>query len=517
MWSVNSMLGRVRGLFRPDGIRLSDKTLGIHNLRQEHNRLESSRFRTSFAASNPDPFRSWLRVQYGASDVVFTTKPDGERGVGKERRRSLTIEGRATVGIDRAAEHEDVTTPLNNSTDVSLAESFKGDTPRATPVRPQIVSPLDLCTTINKSAGIVDILGSPKPSDAGAIEQQFCIKAVKVDPVPIKPLCKYNRAGAWQMQAVTTINNVETSALLRDVSEALKVSNPALSALGTGGAYFLSGDGGNVAVFKPADEEPRAPNNPKNSPRVGEVFVEGLKKGTRPGEGAWREYTAYLIDHRGFSGVPLTVVARLEKPRSGEVGKLGSLQQFVRHNYDAEECGTSLFPKHEVHKLCVLDMRIANTDRNGQNILVGKSAEGEWSLTPIDHGYAFPDCFDDVCFEWMYWPQAEEKFSETTAEYVAELNPETDISLMAKHGVSLRPACLDVFRFSTYLLKWGVRKGLTPYEIAGVMCKDAFERYKGMPHAQVMLDCARNRAAQGGLSEELVCEVLDSCVSLTAG
>lgn len=448
------MLGRVCGLFCPDDNRPSDETLGIHNLRQEHNRLKSSRFRESFAASNYDSFRSWLRFQYGASDVVLNIKPESERGVGEESKRALTIPGSALVGNDSATEHEDVTTPLNNSTGVPLQVSFNADTPRATSVRPQIVSPLDLCTTINKSAGVVDILGSPKPTDAGCIEQ-FCIKAVKIDPLPVKPLCKYNRTGAWKMQAVSKIDSVETSALLSDVSEALKVSNPALSALGTGGAYFLSGDGGNVAVFKPADEEPRAPNNPKNSPRVGEVFVEGLKKGTRPGEGAWREYTAFLIDHKGFSGVPLTVVARLEKPRSGEVGKLGSLQQFVRHNYDAEECGTSLFPKHEVHKLCVLDLRIANTDRNGQNILVRRSEEGKWSLTPIDHGYAFPDCFDDVCFEWMYWPQAEEKFSETTAEYVAELNPETDISLMAKHGVALRPACLDVFRFSTYLLKSG--------------------------------------------------------------
>lgn len=250
---------------------------------------------------------------------------------------------------------------------------------------------------------------------------------------------------------------------------------------------------------------------------MGEVFIEGLKKGTRPGEGAWREYAAYLIDHRGFSGVPLTVVARLEKPRSGEVGKLGSLQRFVQHNYDAEECGTSLFPTQEVHKLCILDMRIANTDRNGQNILVGKSDKGMWSLTPIDHGYAFPDCFDDVCFEWMYWPQAKEKFSQATAEYVAELNPEVDINSMAQHGVSLRPACLDVFRFSTYLLKWGLRKGLTPCEIASIMCKHSYQRYNGMPHAQVMLDDARDRSAQDGLSEKLVCRVLDSYTCLNTG
>lgn len=84
--------------------------------------------------------------------------------------------------------------------------------------------------------------------------------------------------------------------------------------------------------------------------------------------------------------MPLTMMAKLCKPGSGEVGKLGSLQQFVQHDYDSEECGTSIFPTHEVHKICVLDIRMANTDRNGQNILVSRSANGACSLTPIDHG-----------------------------------------------------------------------------------------------------------------------------------
>lgn len=102
--------------------------------------------------------------------------------------------------------------------------------------------------------------------------------------------------------------------------------------------------------------------------------------------GAWREYAAYLLDHGGFSGVPLTLMARLNKPGSGEVGKFGSLQQFVHHDYDTEECGTSIFPVHEVHKICVLDIRLTNTDRNGQNILVSRPPNGKCSLTPIDHG-----------------------------------------------------------------------------------------------------------------------------------
>ena len=62
----------------------------------------------------------------------------------------------------------------------------------------------------------------------------------------------------------------------------------------------------------------------------------------------------------------------------------------------------------EVHKIAILDMRLANTDRNGGNILVqrkpGKSRP-EYQLIPIDHGYCLPSTFADINFEWMYWPQ----------------------------------------------------------------------------------------------------------------
>lgn len=38
-----------------------------------------------------------------------------------------------------------------------------------------------------------------------------------------------------------------------------------------------------------------------------------------------------------------------------------------------------------------LDMRLANADRNGGNILAAKDeATGRWTLTPIDHGYTLP-------------------------------------------------------------------------------------------------------------------------------
>lgn len=189
---------------------------------------------------------------------------------------------------------------------------------------------------------------------------------------------------------------------------------PALASEGSGGAYFLKNSYGvdNVAIFKPCDEEPLALNNPRgfaNIPRV--ASREGLKKGTIVGEGAMREVAAYLLDHpkegcrssfrkysTGFAGVPPTMMVRCAHDafRYSEGSwekkpKLGSLQQFVRAFGSCEDMGCASFQVEEVHKIAVLDMRLANTDRNGGNILVCRDENNEIKLVPIDHGYCLPE------------------------------------------------------------------------------------------------------------------------------
>jgi len=70
--------------------------------------------------------------------------------------------------------------------------------------------------------------------------------------------------------------------------------------------------------------------------------------------------------------------------------KLGSLQQFVSAVSNCEDMGPKHFPAHEVHKIAVLDIRLANADRNGANILVQKNGSS-FNLVPIDHGYCLPE------------------------------------------------------------------------------------------------------------------------------
>lgn len=160
-----------------------------------------------------------------------------------------------------------------------------------------------------------------------------------------------------------------------------------------------------VAVFKPIDEEPMAVNNPQGLPLS--VNGEGLKKGTKVGEGGFRECAAYILDHpksgrrslsgelKGFAGVPPTTFVRcLHKGFNhpdGVTVKLGSLQKFIENNGNCEDLGPSSFPVEEVHKVAVLDMRLANADRHAGNILMSKGEDGQIELIPIDHGYCLPD------------------------------------------------------------------------------------------------------------------------------
>ncbi|KAL3702078.1 hypothetical protein R1sor_020100 [Riccia sorocarpa] len=304
---------------------------------------------------------------------------------------------------------------------------------------------------------------------------------------------------------------------------------PVLSSEGSGGTYFLKNSAGkNVGVFKPKDEEPMAANNPRaSSLRSG--GSEGLKSGIRVGEGALREAAAYILDHpasgrirdsasrneEGFAGVPPTTIARAShkafnySKEGGAVArstKVGSLQQFVYSFSSCEDMGPAKFPVHEVHKISVLDMRLANTDRNGGNILVCRQEDGSFKLVPIDHGYCMPDKFEDVTFEWLYWPQALKPFSPATLDYIAKLDADWDISILAAHGLVLRPECARVFRVATMLLKKGAALGLTPFQIGSMMSRENFDEKSAV---EIMMEEAEAEfASSSEVREDVFMEIL---------
>lgn len=190
---------------------------------------------------------------------------------------------------------------------------------------------------------------------------------------------------------------------------------PIRSAEGTGGAYFMLDSTGQkiVSVFKPVDEEPMAVNNPQGLPLS--LDGEGLKKGTRVGEGAFREVAAYILDHpisghrslfgdeKGFAGVPPTFVVKCLHKGFNYPGdltaKIGSMQMFVENNGSCEDVGPGAFPVKEVHKIAVLDIRLANADRHAGNILISTEEDNDQNvLIPIDHGYCLPTSVSTVSY-----------------------------------------------------------------------------------------------------------------------
>eukprot|EP00252_Welwitschia_mirabilis_P027043 TRINITY_DN911_c0_g1_i1.p1 TRINITY_DN911_c0_g1~~TRINITY_DN911_c0_g1_i1.p1 ORF type:complete len:722 (-),score=149.56 TRINITY_DN911_c0_g1_i1:317-2482(-) len=272
---------------------------------------------------------------------------------------------------------------------------------------------------------------------------------------------------------------------------------------GLGGAYFFRNiRGENIAIVKPTDEEPLAPNNPKGF--VGKCLgLPGLKRSVRVGETGVREVAAYLLDHDHFAKVPPTVLVKIShsvfnvnsdvvsvtKPPIAPnphqpVSKIASLQRFVFHDFDASDHGTSSFSVSAVHRIGILDVRILNTDRHGGNILV-KTPGRDFSrhaqvgdvleLVPIDHGLCLPETLDDPYFEWLHWPQSSLPFSDEELEYIDKLDANKDADMLRMELPMLRESSLRILVLCTIFLKVAAKSGLCLAEIGEMMSRDLEE------------------------------------------
>jgi len=263
---------------------------------------------------------------------------------------------------------------------------------------------------------------------------------------------------------------------------------------GCGGVYFVTGrDGHKLSVFKPLDEECSRENNPKG--RVSDYYPRDDLGG------APREVAAYHLDQRygGFSGVPMTALAAVsnadlnDRPgceRGSEASAvMGSIQEFVSHEDSAENMGASGIPADEVHKIGVLDIRLVNNDRHFANILCRSGADGKLQLTPIDHGAVLPSCYTlgNARFEWMYWKQAKEPFSEETMRHIESLNPEKDAEFLRSMKI-FNEACIVTMVLATKLLQLGAKNGLTLWDIGNAIQRDLFDEDRRSILEQAIFD-----------------------------
>lgn len=301
-----------------------------------------------------------------------------------------------------------------------------------------------------------------------------------------------------------------TKELVEDITKALKIGiEPIPIQSGLGGAYYFRNcDGENIAFVKPTDEEPYAPNNPKGF--VGKVLGQpGLKHSVRVGETGFREVSAYLLDHDHFANVPSTALVKVSHSifnvndgvngnvlqKRKQISKIASLQQFIPHDFDASDYGTSSFPVAAVHRIGILDIRIFNTDRHAGNLLVRKLDKVGWfgqvELVPIDHGLCLPESLEDPYFEWIHWPQASIPFSEDELNYINDLDPFRDAELLRMELPIMREACLRVLVLCTIFLKEAAAFGLCLAEIGEMMSRE-FQGHDEEP-SELELICVEAR------------------------
>ena len=240
-------------------------------------------------------------------------------------------------------------------------------------------------------------------------------------------------------------------ALVQEARRALSLNlKPEFILDGSGGTYFLHNSRkAKIAVFKASDEEPYAENNPR-----GYIQQPGqdmfLREGVIPGEACIREVAAFMLDHGGFSGVPMTTLVECRHPTfningsrmslaeggasigahslcltSSHTGggslssslsssspssampkKVGSFQEFVRTDCCADDISPSKLSVEEVHKIAVLDIRLMNADRNSANLLCRRKTDNSIELVPIDHGFCLRSVADNSWMDWCWldWP-----------------------------------------------------------------------------------------------------------------
>jgi hypothetical protein len=204
---------------------------------------------------------------------------------------------------------------------------------------------------------------------------------------------------------------------------------------GSGGTYYLHDSRkAKIAVFKPADEEPYAENNPRGYlQQPGQAMF--LREGVVPGEACIREVAAFMLDHGGFSGVPMTTLVEASHPcfhtngarltvaeggasigahsiststaTSSLVKKAGSFQEFVRSECTMDDLSPSMLSADEVHKIAILDIRLMNADRHSANLMCRRRSDNSIELVPIDHGFCLRSVADVSWMDWCWldWPQ----------------------------------------------------------------------------------------------------------------
>lgn len=248
--------------------------------------------------------------------------------------------------------------------------------------------------------------------------------------------------------------------------------SPELTPSGLGGTYFLKNSAKQVVgVFKPEDEEAGGPNNPKGN--CGFMGKPSVRNGVLAGEANLREVAAYMLDHQKFANVPATVRVEVQHAMFGGKAKVGSFQEFRIHDEEAGDLSSSLFSTEEAHKIAIMDVRLLNTDRNDENLLVKRLPSADLELIPIDHGCSLPSTLQVMWHDWIWlsWPQTKRPFSKAEKDYIEGLNASDDSTLLSSE-LNLAWRNLLMLGITTTFLQKGAAADLSLFDIASMMVRD---------------------------------------------
>lgn len=305
--------------------------------------------------------------------------------------------------------------------------------------------------------------------------------------------------------------------IIQNANQGLKMKlTPQLTWDGTGGVYLMRDAYKSVqGVFKPLDEEPCAPFNPRG--HVNKLHSNGIRPGILSGEGGYREITAYFLDHDGFAGVPRTAMVESQHPTYNYGNqkcypKKGSFQEYIINKGAIEDYSVTLFSKFEIQKIAILDIRILNLDRNEGNILVTNNNK----LIPIDHSLSMPESIEitelDLC--WMNYIQCRENIEESCLDYIDKIDIIGDIKLI-QELVPISDKSLMNLRVASELLKKGAKAGLTLQQIGSLLYRKDDESGHSVVEKIIMKSLTLHKSIEKSLYKVLKIEKRLSSVPQT--
>ncbi len=179
----------------------------------------------------------------------------------------------------------------------------------------------------------------------------------------------------------------------------------------------------------------------------------------------FREFAAYVVDHKNYARVPPVVLASFSHPLFGE-NRQGSCHLWMADGIRALDRLKSPISPESVRKIAQLDIRILNPDRHSSNLLYE-----EGTLIPIDHQLALPQMYNYVHFEWLKWPQAQTPFTEEEKAYILAIDAVKDRAVLMEEW-NFNFLVGDLYYMATRALQLGVKAGLNASEIGSLFISD---------------------------------------------